>query len=190
MGLKLVTAPSVEPVTLAEAKAHVRATDTAEDALISALIVAARSFAEDFTGRAFVTQTWDWALDEFPLYLAELPKAPLQSVTSVSYIDTNGATQTLGASLYKVDALTDPGRMAPAYGEVWPSTRSEPNAVTVRFVAGYGLAAAVPQPIKQAMLLLVGQQYEHREVTEEGSWSRLPYAVDALLGLYRVIRWA
>lgn len=190
MGLKLVTGPAVEPVTLAEAKAHLRVTGTDEDALVSALIVAARSFAEECTGRAFVTQTWDYVLDAFPCAAFELPKAPLQSVTSVSYVDTDGATQTLDSGLYKVDAITDPGRIAPAYGETWPSTRAEENAVTIRFVAGYGLAAAVPQPIKQALLLMTGQQFEHREATAEGSWSRLPLGVDALLGLYRVFRWA
>lgn len=188
MGLKLITAPSVEPITLEEARQHLRVTSTSEDALILALVTTARLHAEEISERAFVTQTWDYSLDAFPAGIFELPKAPLQSVTSVTYLDTDGASQTLDSSLYKVDAVSDPGRIAPAYGEVWPSTRDEPNAVTVRFVAGYGLAAAVPRPLKQAMLLILGHLYMNREDTVEGNVYALPAGSRALLSTYRVFR--
>lgn len=190
MGLKLITAPAVEPVTLAEAKAQLRKTTADEDALISSLIVAARNFAEAYTGRAFITQTWDYVLDAFPCGLFELPKGPLQSVSSVKYLDSAGVEQTLAAAGYKVDALTDPGRIAPAYGQSWPTTRSEPNAVTVRFVAGYGDASAVPQAIKEALLLLISHLFENREAVAEGNFSALPLGFEPMLAFYRVIRWA
>jgi uncharacterized phiE125 gp8 family phage protein len=131
-------------------------------------------------------------LDAFPAGILELPKPPLQSIEEVVYIDSNGVEQTLAASAYKVDALTDPGRIAPAYGEVWPTTRAEPNAVRIRFVAGFGdSSSAVPAPIKQAILLLVGHLFENREAVQSaGDFYRLPLGAEALLSPYRVIRWA
>jgi len=199
--LKLIIPPGIgspttgpaEPLTLEDARAHIRAYSdvTAEDSLIESLITAARAYAENFTNRVLLTQTWDLVLDAFPAGILELPQAPLQSIDSVLYIDSDGAEQTLAASAYKVDAVTDPGRVAPAYGALWPMTRAEPNAVTIRFVAGYGdAAAAVPMPIKQAMLLMVGHLYQNREAVQaEGDFYRLPLGVEALLSPYRVLRW-
>jgi len=189
MGLKLVTAPAEEPVSLALAKAHLRVTASEEDALIQSLIIAARDQAETFTRRRFITQTWDLVLDCFPWWRLELPNAPLQSVSSITYIDTAGGSQTLDAAKYLVDAKTDPGRLEPAYGEVWPTTRLQMNAVTVRFVCGYGLAAAVPQPIKHAMLLLIGHLYQNREAIVVGELPQeLPLGVQSLLAPYRAVR--
>jgi uncharacterized phiE125 gp8 family phage protein len=144
MALSLVTGPSVEPVTLAEAKVHLRQDVADEDALITTLITAARQWTETFTHRALITQTWDLKLDDFPCDNAdlELPLAPVASVTSISYVDTTGATQTWSASSYQTDLPTGPqaqrGRIAPAYAQYYPVPRSQLNAVTVRFVAGYG----------------------------------------------------
>lgn len=189
MGLKLVTAPAEEPVTSAEAKAHLRVTTADEDTLIASLIIAAREFVENHTHRRLITQTWDWVLDSFSAHCLEVPHAPLQSVSSITYVDTAGATQTLGTSLYTVDAKTDPGRVQPAFGESWPSTREVLNAVTVRFIAGYGLAASVPQAIKQAMLLLIGHWFENREAVVTGTISTgVQMTVDALLAPHRVVR--
>lgn len=189
MGLKLVTAPEAEPVSLAEAKAHLRVTSADEETLISALIVAAREHCEAWTHRRFVTQTWDLVLDCFPGWSLEFPNAPLQSVTSVTYVDTAGATQTLDSSEYLVDAQTDPGRIAPAYGLHWPATRDQMNAVTIRFACGYGAAAAVPSAIKAAMLLIVGHLFENREEAVTGTIiAELPFGVPALLAPYRVVR--
>lgn len=158
MSLSLVTGPETEPVTLDEAKDHLRLTTDDENDLIEALIVSAREYAETFTHRAFLTQTWDEKLDAFPDVL-EVPLPPLQITPTapvITYVDTAGATQTLSASLYTIDAPTGPharpARIVPAYGLTWPSTRDVPNAVTVRFVAGYGLAAgSVPALIRLAM---------------------------------------
>lgn len=164
--LKLVTAPAEEPITLAEAKTHLRVDASDEDALITSLIVAARRAAEQRTGRALVTQTWEASCDEFPGSGEGIPLqlAPVQSVTSVKYIDTAGVEQTIGAPNY---TLNDRGSMGhsvlPAHGYAWPSAREQQNAVTVRFVAGYGAAAAVPQDIKAWLLLTIGTLYMQRE---------------------------
>lgn len=191
MGLKLITPPAVEPVTLEEAREHLRApsADTSQNALIQALVIAAREHCEHYTHRRFVTQTWDWVMDAFPCWSVELPHAPLQSVTTVNYVDTAGATQLLAGSAYQVDAQTDPGRLMPAYGAVWPSTRPDTlNAVTIRFVCGYGLAAAVPRLVKAAMLLMVGHLSEHREEVSDFQLFALPLGVERLLSPYRVLR--
>ncbi|MFA7281788.1 MAG: head-tail connector protein [Sterolibacterium sp.] len=200
MGLKLIIpagigSPSTpaEPITLEEAQNHIRvsADITSDDSLIEALITSARMFAENHTNRVCLTQTWELVLDAFPVGILELPKAPLQSVSSITYIDSNGAQQTLAASAYKVDAVTNPGRIAPAYGTVWPVTRNEANAVTITFIAGYGdQAANVPAPIRQAMLLMIAHLYDNRAAVEVGGdFYKLPLGVEALLAQYRVIRW-
>lgn len=132
-------------------------TNTTSDPEVGAWITGAREYAETFTHRAFITQTWEDKRDGFPSSddAIWLPKAPLISVTSVTYVDTNGVTQTWSNALYTVDAPAGPkarfGQIVPNYGQVFPSTRDVVNAVTVRFVAGYGAAAAVPTLIKACL---------------------------------------
>jgi uncharacterized phiE125 gp8 family phage protein len=195
MGLTLVSGPSTEPVTLAEAKAHCRVAIADDDGLIAGYILAARIHLENETRRAFLTQTWDATFDySWPMvwdngrvdyrYQITLPKAPLQSVTSISYVDAAGATQTLAPDQYKVNASGMEGVIEPAYDVTWPYVRPEVNAVTVRFVCGY---TQTPDPIRQAMLLLIGHWYENRESVIVGSiTSELPMAVSALMFPYRV----
>lgn len=157
MSLTLVTAPLVEPITVAELHTHLRVDAADEDDLLASLIVAAREYGETFTHRAFLTQTWDDKRDGFPCDdVIWLPKAPLISVTSVSYVDAAGVTQTWSSTLYTVDAPAGPkaraGCIVPNYGQAFPSTRDVVNAVTVRFVAGYGgTAAAVPSLLKACL---------------------------------------
>lgn len=136
---------------------------------LTRLIVAARVSAERITRRALVTQTWDLFLDAFPGWELGVPKPPLQSVSSISYVDTNGTAQTLASDQYLVDIKGEPGRITPAYGLTWPSTRAQNNAVTVRFVAGYGAAGAVPDGIKNWMLLRIRQLYDNRGPTIAGA---------------------
>jgi uncharacterized phiE125 gp8 family phage protein len=184
----LATAPAVEPLTLTEAKLHLRVDHTTDDDLITSLIVAARQYAENYTQRCFITQTWDLKLDAFPVGDILLVKPPVASVTSITYVDTDGTTQTLSSALYRTDLPTGPwaqrGRIEPAYGESWPSTRALSNAVTVRCVHGYGLAVSVPDPIKAALKLLIGHWYENREavsVSIGANVQQVPMAVVALL---------
>src|SRR6185369_1494353 len=181
-GLSQTVAPTAEPVSRAEAKAHVRQDSTADDDQLDGLIKAARHYCERWTGRAFVTSTWALTLDCLPCGgdALRLPKSPAIAVSSITYTDTAGATQTLSSTLYQVDVTTEPARIIPAYGQVWPTTRSQLGAVTVTFTAGYGAASAVPQPIKQAMLLLIGSWYENREAVIKGTIvAELPMAVEA-----------
>lgn len=162
MTYKLITPPSEEPLTLDEAKAHLRVESTDDDALITALIVAAREQAESITARALCTQTWELVLDAFP-EACVLRHSPVQSVTSVDYLDTDGASQSLTLTDTLLDSESTPGYLVPAYGKAWPATWCVPNAVRVRYVSGYGAAADVPQSIKAWMLLCIGTLYAQRE---------------------------
>ncbi|MGD9879022.1 MAG: head-tail connector protein [Hyphomicrobiaceae bacterium] len=188
--LSLVTAPSAEPVTLAEAKAHLRVEpdEMEADNLIRSLIASARAHVENETGRALMAQTWDLRLDCWPItgYIT-LPKPPLQSVTHVKYYDTAGVQQTWSPALYQV-ANGLPPRLAPIDGEVFPTLATmKLNAIEVRFVAGYVSAELVPEPIRQAIKLLVGHWYEFREEVVVGAAvNSIPSGVAALLFTHRV----
>lgn len=187
----LVTAPTAEPVSLAEAKLHLRVDDNADDALIAALITAARQHAEHDTRRALVTQTWKLALDAFPDGMVRLEHAPVSEVVSVVYTDPNGTVQALDAAAYKLDAISEPCRLVPSYGNSWPASRSEVNAVAITYTCGYGQPEAVPESIKRWMLLRIGALYENREEVLTGraiTLAPLPF-VDALLAPYRVLEY-
>lgn len=194
MALALVTAPTIEPVTLAEAKAHLRITVDDENGLIQTLIGAARQYVETATHRALLQQTWDDKRDAFPCGDIVLPLAPVTSVTSVSYVDQNGDTQVWSSALYDTDLPVGPqaakARITPGYGEIYPITRAEINAVTIRFVAGYGTTAAtVPASLRAAIKGLIGHWYYNRETTVVGVGIGalvVPYFVDALVWPYRV----
>lgn len=196
-GLTLVSAPAAEPLTTAELKAWLRVDHSSDDTTIAALGAAAREMCERLTGRAFVTQTWRLTLDAFPYawtgwggvrntppadlaaWSIRLPKAPLQSVSSIEYHDLADALQTLASTAYDVDAAHDPGRVSLAFGQVWPVTRPKPGAVRITFVAGYGAAAAVPEGIKTAIRFAVASWYENRG--EVAGMEELPPASKALL---------
>jgi len=189
MSLSLVTAPATEPVSRTEAKLHLRVTTTDDDTLIDNLITAARSAAEQYTQRAFITQTWDAKFDQFPDDVIILPKPPAVSITSVKYIDTNGTQQTWASSNYRTSIPTglhaEPARIERAWGVAWPSIREVVDAVEVRFVAGYGAASAVPMELKQAMLLLIGHWYANRESVVTGTITvQVPQTVQWILDPY------
>jgi uncharacterized phiE125 gp8 family phage protein len=191
MALKLITPPALEPVTLAEAKAHIRVDGNDEDALITSLITAAREYCEGFQNRSYITQTWGLWLDSFPSedYI-RIPLPPLQSVASIKYYGTDNAEYTMDAADYFVDDKSEPGRAVLAYNKTWPTTALRPaNGVCIEFVAGYGDAASdVPQKAKQAILLLIGHWYANREAILTGSVSKeIEFAVKALLSMDRVV---
>ena len=170
--------------------AAVPTANTTADPELTAWLQAATAYVETFTHRQTTTETWDLKLDAFPTSIV-LPKAPLSSVTSITYVDSNGDSQTLGASTYTVVAPSGPecapGFIEPAYSLYWPVTRSVPNAVIVRFVAGYGAAADVPASIKAAMKFLVGTWYANRENVVVGTITKeLEYAVPSLLWPFKV----
>ncbi len=191
MALKLITPASALAVTLAEAKAHLRVTASDEDTLITAMITSATETAEQITGRAIMPQTWELTLDAFPDAL-ELTRIPAATVTSLTYYDDAGVLQTMSSSLYALDNANDFGfaYVVPAYGEEWPTTREQINAVALRYVAGYASAAAVPEPIKAWIKLQVSAMYENREAEAYSSRAvsttvKMSF-VDGLLDRYRV----
>ena len=172
------TDPASEPVTLAEAKLACRIDGADEDTYISDLIVSARTMAEAHIGRTLLEATWDAVLDAFADEI-ELRNPPIVQVLSVKYLDEAGVEQTLDTSIYAVDSVSEPGRVLLASGKRWPTTFDGPNAVRVRFKAGYGAAADVPQPIKHWMLLHIGHYFRNRELAG-AAMQPLPYA-DSLL---------
>lgn len=186
MSLILAAAPGSEPVSLTEAKAHLRVSTLDDNTYINTLIVLARQEVERFTNRRLVRQTWDWRLDAFPLWFL-VPTPPLLSVTSIDYIDTDGNTQTLDPSVYDVDIYSSPARIKTAYGESWPATRTIDNAVIVKFIAGYSSAATVPASLKQALLMIIAHFYENREEIITGTIvAKIPKASEHLMFNYRV----
>lgn len=191
MGALLITPPTLEPLTLAEAKAHLRVEVPDDDALIASYIIAAREWVEGQTRRALMTQTWDFTFDwDWPtrrgrIYI-RLPVAPVQSVTSVKYVDESGVTQTLSAATYQAVVNVEHPRIEAAYDSTWPSVRNQADAVTIRAVCGYGVGMSdVPQPLRQAIKLLTAHWYENREPVNVGNLTTsLQFMLEALVSPY------
>lgn len=162
----LVSGPDVEPLSLADAKAWLRLDTNAEDALIAGLITENRKRAERVTGKALVTQSWRLSLDGFPCDEILVHVPPLASVASITYVDVAGDTQTVDASDYQVDAYSTPARISPAYGETWPATREQYNAVTVNFIAGVA-AGSVDAEFVGRLKAAVAYCFRHREQRDE-----------------------
>lgn len=190
MNVVISSAPASEPITLTEAKAHLRVTDANDDTYITSLISAARNVAENETQRRFITQTWDGYLDSWPdcseIYI---PLAPLQSVTYLKYKNTAGVLTTLVANTdYVVDTASEPGRIALAPSVfAWPVLQLYSiQGVQLRFVCGYGAAANVPADIKQAILQILGHMYENRETVNIGNMvTEMPQTAQWLLHPYK-----
>lgn len=158
MAVRVTTEPTSEPLTLASLKARLQVDHDDDDAVLSSLLVAARQKIEEWEWRAHLQQTLTLTLDHLP-WVFYLPRPPLQSVTSITYIDTQGNEQTLAADQYIVDTESEPGRIVPAYGVCWPAVRCQPNAVTVVYVAGHEDRNDVPQSTLIAISELVRRTY-------------------------------
>ena len=190
-------APSVEPVSLSEAKAHLRVDTDDDDTYISTLITVAREYCEERLDSTFITTTWQAKYDVFPLWNLNLPRPPMLSGNvTVVYRDEagNNTTITSDAGDFQVDASVIPGRIYPIYNGVWPAVRGDENSVTVTYTAGYGAtAASLPGYIKHAVLLLCGNWYAAREPVTAGMTSQnmpIPYTFETLIsmggmGVYR-----
>lgn len=188
--LKLNTDAATEPMTTAEAKTHLRETltDATNDAYIDTLVKAARMQVEHMTHRSLITQTWELHLTDWPwqTYI-RLPRAPLISVTSVVYKDEDGDNNTVSTDVYAVDADSTPGRIFLKPDQTWPSeSLYEGNPVKITYTCGYGAASAVPQALKHAVKLLVGDLYENRETIVIGQSIAVSRAVEALISPYKV----
>lgn len=191
-GLRLITGPSVEPISLNEVKAQLRIDGSADDTLLTSYIAAARAYVESTTGLALNTQTWEMTLHDWPYGSNPivLPKQPVQSITTITYADQANQTQTLASSVYEIDVTRTPAFITLTENSDWPDIYDKQAAITIRFVAGYGAtAASVPEPIRQAMLLLVGHWYANREQVTLGAGltaTQLPLGMDALLQPFKV----
>jgi uncharacterized phiE125 gp8 family phage protein len=183
--------PTVEPVSLAQAKSHLRVDTDADNEYIITLIQAAREYVEELLDTTLVTTTWAASYDCFPLWEIVLPRPPLIASVSVAYRDVGGTSQTL-TDPYQTDARAIPGRIFPIFNTVWPAVRGDENSVVVTYTAGYGdSGAAVPGVIKHAILLLVANWYAIREPVVVGSTANsIPNTLETLLssagfGVYR-----
>lgn len=195
-------APAAEPVSLTAMKLHLRELADDQDPLISSLIQAAREKVEIETRRALVTQTQILRLDGFPRsgdadrpLAISVPNPPLQSVTSIQYVDQNGDPQTLDPADYLVDTSSEPARITPVYNGSWPIARAQMNAVTVTYVCGYtpgegsptDYAENVPEGLKAAIKLLVASWYENREAVGPLALKPVPMAYDSLIWNHRIL---
>lgn len=173
MSLRQTVAPAAEPLTVAEVGLFLRLTSAVQvldQADLERIIAAARANCEQHSERQLITATWKLTLDSFPAGAGGiiLPRPKLQAVSSVAYTDENGGSQTLDSSLYSVDTENEPGWILPAYGEDWPATRAQANAVAITYTAGYGDDAAdVPDELKALMLAEIQQRYDNRP----GPWN-------------------
>ncbi len=189
--LLIQTPPSLEPVTLAEAKAHLRVGDAADDALITTLITAARQVAEQWLGRALISQTLRYLCDVEPsLATLQLPRPPLVSITSIKTYDDADSATAMPSSLY----TSEPGgRVALRQGALWPQPNRVMNGFEVIYVAGYGAAASdVPMAIRQGLLAHIAHLYTCRgDMQDSTAISRagfsLPAQAVALYAPYRVM---
>jgi len=181
MSIVIDAAPEKEPITLEFTKSQLNVYHDSDDTLLQSYIGVARNLVEKRLSRALITQTWDWSFRSFSDEMF-IPLAPLQSITSVSYIDENGATQVLSSAVYDVDVGVEPGIVRLAYSQSWPSVRDVANAVTIEFVSGYGLNPNnVPFVIRQALVLYVGHLYQNREATSMLTIKEVPMAFESLM---------
>ena len=193
MSIVTITPSVTLPLSLQEVKDHLRLDDSAHDSLLLSLIGSATNHTEMFTRLKWINATFDWSFYGFPsgrvIRLDEQPLAPLVSVTSIKYVDTDGATQTLATSEYVVDIGVKPGEIELAFDKSWPSTRGQRNAVTVRMIVGHGEGPGdVPEDAKAVMKLLIGTWYDNREGVIVGTISsKLPDAVESLLWGLRIL---
>lgn len=178
MTLVRVAKPIEYPITVSDVKANSRIDGDAEDMLISALIGAALDRAEMETGRAFAPQSWRLVMDQFPNGDIIIPLGPITDQVEIEYDNADGL-QVVAPDDYSVDTASADGRLVPVDG--WPESSGTVNSVRVLFEVGYDC----PEDVKQALLLMIGHWYEHREDATETVLAPIPYGVAALLGLHR-----
>jgi uncharacterized phiE125 gp8 family phage protein len=190
------TPPAVEPVTLAEAKAHLRVDTSDDDTYIGTLITAAREWCEQYLDRTLVHTQWVMRFDTFPpdgTQDIELPRPPMAAAgtttaVALTFTFENGTTSTYSTASYRVDRAGTPGTVKTLYGQTWPPHLMDDNAISVTWWAGYGATgASVPATIRHAILMLVGHWYDGaRSGVVMGSISKeVEFGVKSLLDSQR-----
>jgi len=192
MSWQITVEPATEPITLVEAKAHLRVDFSDEDDYIDTLIVSARRYCEAYCNRVFITQTWRQNLSEW-VNPIQLKVNPVISVTSLKYYDTDETQQTItdNANNYQKDLNSDVAKIYEGLVNTFPAIGSTINPIEIITVCGYGAAADVPDDIKHAIKLMVSWMYENREgvnvpLNNQASDIPLPTAVKYLLTRYRI----
>jgi uncharacterized phiE125 gp8 family phage protein len=178
----VTTPPADEPLTVSEVKNFLKVDFSDDDALIGILITAARESAEKYCQIAILPQTITEKFSRFRAYGLHLSISPLIEIVEISYKDVGGEAQTLSEDVYSADAYVRPPLVYRIPYNDFPATFAVPDAVTVEYEAGYEDAAAVPTPIKMAMLLMISDWYDNRT----DGVKNLPTASQILLNKYRV----
>ncbi len=195
MGYKIITAAVTEPISLVQARAHLRIEAFGspeahpDDTQVQLMISSAREWCEQYTGLALASQTIEMAIDAFPENEIELPLSPVTSITSVKYLDLSNVEQTVSNSVYILDDYSKPNWLLLAGGYNWPISNGGANNVKIRMVVG-NTSANIPKPIVSAMLLIIGSMYENRQediaATSKVTFNSLPLGVYNLLQPYRI----
>jgi len=186
----MMSGPALEPVTVSEAKAHLRLDASDEDVLVASLILTSRLHVEAALGLALITQSWKLVLDRWPEESAlKFPLGPVTAVTAVRVLAADGAPTVVPPASYLVDGDALSSRLVRT-DSTWPVPGRAARGIEIDFTAGFGPAAAnVPQPIRHAILMLVAHWYEHRDPLEIGSpEAAIPASVTELLKPYRAVR--
>ena len=183
--------PAVEPISLSEAKNHLRIDGSDEDTYLATIITAARRYCEQYCNRAFITQTWIQYPTKFSNGM-KLSINPVQSVSSITYYDVDGNSQTLNSSQYQVDLSDDICRVYEAVNVDFPDTQDEKiNPITITYISGYGDASTdVPMDILHAIKLMISHFFQNREMINIGQGLTtqipMPKVVKDLLNNYRL----
>jgi uncharacterized phiE125 gp8 family phage protein len=186
--IRTITAATTYPVILAEAKLHLRVDGNEEDALITALIAAATSQAEDYTWRTLMSTVFEYFDADFHGEI-DIDTYPVSTIDSIKYYNTSNVLTTISATEYEYNLNVSPATIRPKSGYYWPSPAIRYDAVIVRFTAGYASAALVPAAIKQAILMIIGHLYANREDVVTGTQvNTMPQSSKYLLNPYRVNR--
>lgn len=186
MDWKVTTGPATEPVTASECKAWAHIDTTADDTVIGQMLIAAREWAEQYTNRAFITQSITSKLDAWTNPII-IPQPRLITVTSINYIDQDGTSQLLSTGVYDVDVTSEPGEIFLKYNQTWPTLRGDHHGITIVTTNGYGAATVVPTRIKSAIMMLVANMDINREATSAVQLHEVPFAVKNLLGIDRIV---
>jgi uncharacterized phiE125 gp8 family phage protein len=177
---RLIT-PAAPPLTVAEAETHLRIDAGQDTATLTALLAAATAHVERALGRVYGEQTWEAVFNAFPDDAIVLGKVPVQEVVSITYIDADGAEQTVDPAGYEIEDASLCGRVLKAAEADWPTAKTTANAVVVRYIAGDD---EWPVDVKQAILLIVGHWYEYREAAYDRALPEIPFGANVLLGLH------
>ncbi len=187
MSFNQITPPTNKALDTATVKKHLRVEHTEDDTYIEGLIDAVTLYLEKQARRQLITATFQLRLDSFPNEI-RFPRAKLQSVDSVAYIDPNGQPQTLDPSFYEIDVNAEPGIMRLAHDQKWPEVRNHPGVITINYKGGYGDDPAdIPSHVRSALMLHITTLYDNRaSVTMDEIPRRIPNSYEALVSTIRV----